>query len=231
MKILVIDDDKEIIKVLKNNLEAEFIVVDTAENSKKALFVVKTNHYDLIILDYIMPEKNGLEICKEIRNEKIKTPIIMLSVKNDLPTKKEMFTAGIDDFMTKPFLFEELILRIKAVSSRSDNIKEKIFKIDDLELNNDTHEVKRGKKNIYLTRKEFCLLKYFLENINKVLSRAFILENVWDINADPFSNTIESHVLNLRKKIENKKKKKLIHTVPGRGYKLSINKLYRYANK
>lgn len=224
MKILIIDDNEEMTKILKKNLEAEFIVVDTAKTSEKGLFMVKTNHYDLIILDYIIPEKNGLKICEEIRNEKIKTAILMLTIKNDLPTKSEMFEAGIDDFMTKPFIFEELLLRIKAITKRPLSIKEKVFKIDDLELNSDTHEVKRGKKNIYLTRKEFCLLRYFLENPNKVLSRAFILENVWDINADPFSNTIESHVLNLRKKIEDKKKKKLIHTVPGRGYKLSLNK-------
>jgi len=222
MKILIIDDDKEIVKLLKLSLEAEFLVVDTASNGEKGCFLAKTNSYDLIILDYVMPKQNGLEVCLELREEKINTPILMLTVKADMPTKSDMFKAGIDDFLTKPFIFEELFLRIRALGKRINNIKEETFKLDDLILNNQTHEVQRGKKSIYLTRKEFCLLCYFLENINRVLSRALILENVWDINADPFSNTIESHILNLRRKIEIKDKPKLIHTVPGRGYKLSL---------
>ncbi len=222
MKILLIDDDKEIVKLLKLSLEAEFLVIDTALNGEKGCFLAKTNSYDLIILDYVMPKQNGLEVCQELRKENINTPILMLTVKADMPTKSEMFKAGIDDFLTKPFIFEELFLRVKALGKRKANIKEETFKLDDLILNNQTHEVKRGKKSIYLTRKEFCLLCYFLENPNRVLSRALILENVWDINADPFSNTIESHILNLRRKIEIKDSTKLIHTVPGRGYKLSL---------
>ncbi|MCF7819957.1 MAG: response regulator transcription factor [Candidatus Pacebacteria bacterium] len=222
MKILLIDDDQELLKLLKLSLEAEFLVVDTASNGEQGCFLAKTNTYNIILLDYIMPKQNGLEVCTELRKEKINTPILMLTVKADMPTKSEMFTAGIDDFLTKPFIFEEVFLRIKALTKRQENIKEKILQIDDLKLNTETHEVKRGKQAIYLTRKEFCLLLYFLENPNRVLSRALILENVWDINADPFSNTIESHILNLRRKIETKNRTKLIHTVPGRGYKLSL---------
>jgi DNA-binding response OmpR family regulator len=223
MKILIIDDDKEIIKFLKPSLEAEFYVVDCAYDGEKGSFMAKTNHYDLIILDYMMPKQNGLETLKEIRKDKVESYIIALTVKSELKDKSSLFNAGADDYLSKPFLFEELLLRIKAVSKRPPLKDEKILSLDNLKMDLSSQEVYRGKRKIYLTRKEFCLLEYFLNNINKVLSRALILENVWDINADPFSNTIESHVLNLRKKIESPGKTKLIHTVAGRGYKMSLN--------
>jgi DNA-binding response OmpR family regulator len=223
MKILIIDDDKEIIKFLKPSLEAEFYVVDCAYDGEKGSFMAKTNHYDLIILDYMMPKQNGLETLKEIRKDKVESYIIALTVKSELKDKSSLFNAGADDYLSKPFLFEELLLRIKAVSKRPPLKDEKILSLDNLKMDLSSQEVYRGKRKIYLTRKEFCLLEYFLNNINKVLSRALILENVWDINADPFSNTIESHVLNLRKKIESPGKTKLIHTIAGRGYKMSLN--------
>ncbi|MFP4514499.1 MAG: response regulator transcription factor [Parcubacteria group bacterium] len=222
MKILIIDDDKEIVKFLKPSLEAEFYVVDQAHDGEKGSFMARTNHYDLIILDYMMPKQNGLETLKEIRKDKVQSYIIALTVKSELKDKSNLFKAGADDYLTKPFIFEELLLRIKAISKRPPLKNIKILALDNLKLEVDSQEVYRGKKKIYLTRKEFCLLEYFLNNINKVLSRALILENVWDINADPFSNTIESHILNLRKKIEAPGKTKLIHTVAGRGYKMAL---------
>jgi DNA-binding response OmpR family regulator len=223
MKILIIDDDKEIVKFLKPSLEAEFYVVDYAHDGEKGSFMARTNHYDLIILDYMMPKKNGLEVLKELRQDKVQSYIIALTVKSELKDKSSLFNAGADDYLSKPFLFEELLLRIKAISKRPPIKETKVLCLDDLKVDLDSQEVYRNKRKIYLTRKEFCLLQYFLNNINRVLSRALILENVWDINADPFSNTIESHVLNLRKKIEAPGKTKLIHTIAGRGYKMALN--------
>ncbi len=223
MKILIIEDDKEILKFLKSGLESEFFIIDTATDGEQGSFTARTNPYDVIILDFMLPKLNGLEVCTEIREDKIDTPIIMLSVKNDFKTKNEMFKAGIDDYLTKPFVFEELLMRLKAIGKRPPIRLPDLLMLDDLKLNTDSQEVSRGKQKIYLTRKEYCLLKYFLQNNNRVLSRGLILENVWDINADPFSNTIESHVLNLRRKIEKPGKRKLIHTLPGRGYKMALN--------
>jgi DNA-binding response OmpR family regulator len=223
MKILIIDDDKEIIKFLKPSLESEFYVVDVASDGEKGSFMARTNHYDLIILDYMMPKQNGLEVLKELRQDKVQSYIIALTVKSELKDKSNLFNAGVDDHLSKPFLFEELLLRIKAISKRPPLKENKILCLDDLKVDIDSQEVYRNKRKIYLTRKEFCLLQYFLSNINRVLSRALILENVWDINADPFSNTIESHVLNLRKKIEVPNKTKLIHTIAGRGYKMALS--------
>lgn len=223
MKILIIDDDKEIIKFLKPSLEAEFYVVDHAYDGEKGSFMARTNHYDLIILDYMMPKQNGLEALKEMRQDKVESYIIALTIKSELKDKTSLFNAGADDYLSKPFLFEELLLRIKAISRRPPIRDKKVLSLDNLKLDLDSQEVYRDKRKIYLTRKEFCLLQYFLNNINRVLSRALILENVWDINADPFSNTIESHVLNLRKKIEAPGKTKLIHTIAGRGYKMALS--------
>ncbi len=217
------DDDKEIIKFLKPSLEAEFYVVDYATDGEKGSFMARTNHYDLIILDYMMPKQNGLEVLKEIRKDKVQSAVIMLTVKSELTDKSSVFKAGADDYLSKPFIFEELLLRIKAISKRPPIKIKKSLSLDDLKIDLDSQEVYRNKKKIYLTKKEFCLLQYFLNNINTVLSRALILENVWDINADPFSNTIESHVLNLRRKIETPGKRKLIHTIAGRGYKMALN--------
>jgi DNA-binding response OmpR family regulator len=223
MKILIIDDDKEIIKFLKPSLEAEFYVVDCANDGEKGSFMARTNHYDLIILDYMMPKQNGLEVLQELRKDNIKAYILALTVKSELKDKTSLFKAGVDDYLSKPFIFEELLLRIKAISKRPPIQEKKVLRLDDLKVDLDSQEVYRGKRKIFLTRKEYCLLQYFLNNVNKVLSRALILENVWDINADPFSNTIESHVLNLRKKVESPGKTKLIHTIAGRGYKMSLN--------
>lgn len=225
MRILIIEDEVKIINFLKPNLEAEFYIVDTATDGEQGSFLARTNDYDLIILDYVLPKMDGLEVCKEIKKDKKNVPIIMLTIKSELDTKIKLFEQGVDDYLTKPFLFEELTARIKAVLKRPNKVDSKILRIDDLSVNLYSHIVKRCGKEIYLTRKEFCLLEYFIRNKGKLLSRALILEHVWDMNADPFSNTIEAHVLNLRKKINpNKKRRDLIHTIPSRGYKMELKR-------
>lgn len=224
MRILIIEDELEIAKFLKSGLEAEFFIVDLAPDGEKGSFMARTNEYDLIIVDYILPKMNGREVVKEIKKDKKDVCIMMLTVKGAMEQKVDLFELGVDDYVTKPFVFEELLCRIKAVLRRPKKIEKSILKIDDLIVDADCHLVKRGKKAIYLTRKELALLEYMLRNRGRVLSRSMILEHVWDINADPFSNTIESHILNLRKKINLNRKKELIHTIPGRGYKLDLKK-------
>ncbi len=220
MRILIVDDEKELKESLRASLEAECFVVDTAKDGEEGLFMAKTNDYDLIILDNIMPKKNGKETCQEIRNHKKDIPILILSVQSDVPTKVELLNMGADDYITKPFSIEELLARTRAIFRRPKRVENLVYKIGDLTLDVGRQEVKRGKKEIYLTRKEFTFLEYLLMNQGQVLSRARIFEHVWDMNADPFSNTIESHILTLRRKIEQKGKKKFIHTIPGRGYKI-----------
>ncbi len=221
MKILIIEDEIRLSDVLKKNLETEYFIVDVANDGETGAKIALEHDYDLIILDQMLPKKTGIEICKELREAGKKTPIIILSVKSETTTKVELLNAGADDYLIKPFSFEELVARIRALMRRPQEIKEEIYKADDLILDTKRQTVKRDGKDIYLTRKEFMLLEYLLRNKDVVLSRAMIMEHVWDMYADPFSNTIESHILSLRKKIDLPNKQKLIQTVPGRGYKLS----------
>ena len=222
MKILIIDDEKPIRDFLKRSLEKECYEVDGCSDGERGSQLAKSGAYDLIILDCGLPKKDGLSVCDEIRKEKINTPILTLSVQASPVTKAELLNAGADDYLSKPFSLEELIARVRALLRRPPSIKADILEIDDLILDNVKHTVYRGKHRIDLTVKEYMLLEYLLSNQGVVISRGKILEHVWDVSADPFSNTIEVHVSNLRKKINLHGKKKIIHTVSGRGYVAEI---------
>jgi len=220
MRILVVEDQLEISNLLKFSLEAECFSVDVAEDGEKGSVLGRTNDYDVIILDNLMPKKTGLEVCQEIRRRGKTTPILVLSVKSDVATKVQLLNAGADDYLIKPFSLEELMARIRALLRRPDQVKDDVLHAKDVTLDAKKQIVTSGGKEVYLTRKEFMLLEYLMRNRGTVLSRGMIMEHVWDMNADPFSNTIESHILSLRRKIDAGKKEKLIHTIPGRGYKI-----------
>ena len=222
MRILIVEDEKDIRDFVAKSLKAESFAVDTAADGEKGSFLARTNDYDLIILDNIMPKKSGLQVCEEIRKDGKTVPILILSVKSETNAKVDLLNAGADDYLTKPFSLDELLARVRALLRRPTQIENEILQIDDLIVDTSRQTVRRGGKDIYLTRKEFALLKYLLKNQGIVLSRGMIMEHVWDMTADPFSNTIESHILSLRRKIDTKGKKKLIHTVPGRGYKIDL---------
>ncbi len=224
MKILVIEDEKPISAMIKSALQAESFAVDIAEDGERGAFLAKTNDYDLMILDNILPKKTGLEICQELRKENRQIPILVLSVKSEVAMKTKLLNAGADDYLIKPFSLEELLARIRALLRRPKQLQQEVLTVDDLTLDIKKHTIQRGKKEVYLTRKEFMLLEYLMRNQDVVLSRGMLMEHVWDMQVDPFSNTIESHILSLRKKIDFAGKKKLIHTVPGVGYKISLKK-------
>lgn len=224
MKILLVEDEKEIRSFIKKSLESEYFTVDTAEDGEKGSFMARTNDYDLIVLDNIMPIKNGLQVCEEVRKDGKNMPILVLSVKSEVTTKVDLLNAGADDYLTKPFSLDELLARIKALLRRPPAIKDEIIKIDNLLIDTNRHAVKRGGKEIYLTRKEFSLLHYLIQNKGIPLSRSMIMEHVWDMSVDPFSNTIEAHITSLRRKVDAEGETKLIHTVPGRGYKIDVVK-------
>ena len=202
MRILVVEDEKEIRDYLSTSLKAECFAVDTAEDGAKGSYLASTNDYDLILLDNIMPKKTGQEVCEEIRKEGITIPILILSVKSETTTKVDLLNAGADDYLTKPFSLDELLARMRSLLRRPKEIEKEIYQLDDLTLDDIKHAVTRGEKDIYLTRKEFTLLKYLLKNQDAVLSRGMIMEHVWDMSVDPFSNTIEAHINSLRKKID-----------------------------
>lgn len=220
MRILIVDDNKEIRELLKTGFESEMFAVDTAENGERGSYIARTNDYDVIILDNVMPKKTGLEVCQDIRKAGKDTPIILLSVESSPEEKTRLLTIGADDYLAKPFSFRELLARVRAVLRRPKIRVPDNLTCGEISLNARTHEVKLGKKNVYLTRKEYSLLELLLRHSGEVVSRGTIMEHVWDLDGNPFSNTIETHIFNLRKKIE-KKKERRIWNVPGRGYKLA----------
>jgi len=224
MKILIIEDDISVRNVLRMGLEELSYTVDEAEDGEQGSYFARINPYNLIILDNVLPKKMGRQVCSEIREAGVTTPILLLSAKNDVNMKVEMLNLGADDYLTKPFSFAELQARIKALIRRPQQIEDTVLKGGNVILNSDTHEVKRNRQKIYLTRKEFSLLELLMKNAGRIVSRSKIMENVWDINADPFSNTIETHVRNLRQKLKDSKKR-LIRNIPGRGYKFLSSEL------
>ncbi len=224
MRILLIEDHVDLRTTLQTRLQEECFVVDSASDGEQGSFLARTNDYDLIILDNHLPKKNGIEVCKEVRQSKKHIPIIILSVLDDTDQKVELLEAGADDYLTKPFVFSELMARMRALLRRPKDIIQSVFQIDDLFLDSQKHEVRRHGKEIYLTKKEFMLLEFLLRHSGSVVSRGDILEHVWDVSADPFSNTIETHILSLRKKIDTEGKIKLIHNISGRGYKIATKK-------
>lgn len=220
MRALIIDDERGVRETLADNLRAKSFAVDTAEDGTEGSYMARTNRYDIIILDNMLPEKNGLTVCEDIRRTGNTTPILILSVLADAWRKVDLLNAGADDYMIKPFSFEELLARIRALLRRPPALEGEIITIDTLSLDTKQQTAKRDGESIYLTRKEYMLLEYLMRNRGSVLSRAMIMEHVWEMTTDPFSNTIESHILSLRKKVEGPNRKKLIHTVPGRGYRI-----------
>ncbi|MFH1047105.1 MAG: response regulator transcription factor [Patescibacteria group bacterium] len=224
MRILIIEDEQEIINFLKSCLTAQRYSVDCATDGEKGLYMAKTNQYDVLIVDNMLPKGSGLEVCTELRRSGLNTPIIVLSVVNDSKTKTSLLNAGADDYMTKPFSLDELLARIRAVLRRPKNISGEVMSFDDLRLDSAKHTVQRAKKKIHLTPKEFTLLEYLMQNRSNVVSRGMILEHVWDMDADPFSNTIEAHVMSLRRKIDIEGHHKLIQTVHGLGYKIDTER-------
>ncbi|HAO64432.1 TPA: DNA-binding response regulator [Candidatus Taylorbacteria bacterium] len=223
MRILIIDDDKKLMLKLRKNLEARTFAVDTAENGEDGSYMARVNNYDIIILDDSLPKKSCLEVCREIRGANKTSPIMVISAKSTMQQKISLFHEGADDLMMEPFSFEELLARIQAILRRPPLQHKPVLDVDTIRLDCHNQEVRRGDKRVYLTRKEFALLEYLMRNKGSVVSRGMIMEHVWDDATDPFSNTIESHILNLRKKIDHKRKR-LIHNIPGRGYKIDVLK-------
>lgn len=225
MKILIIDDEAAIVHFLKEGLSAQSYIVDSATDGERGSFMARTGSYDLIILDYMLPKLSGPEVLKEIRADRKKTPVLMLTVKSELDSKRAAFTGGADDYLTKPFLFEELLLRVQALVKRPAPAEGQSFRLGNLSLDVKSQIVRRGNRELYLTRREFCLLEYLFRNKGQIVSRSQIMDNVWDYDADPFSNSLETHIASLRRKISGRRQPTLIHTFNGRGYKLALTKL------
>lgn len=219
MKLLIIEDDSAILKSLSDFLKNNNYAVDTASDGESGFNLASSLSYDLIITDYLLPKLNGQEIIKALRKNGNQVPILVLSVKDRSQDKINLLNNGADDYLAKPFFFNELQSRIKALLRRQPSPKNNILEFADLKLNLLSHEAIRDGRHIYLTTKEFCLLQLLMKNPKITFSRQIITEEVWYGTSNHLSNIIEALILKLRKKIDFKKPF-LIKTIPGHGYRL-----------
>jgi DNA-binding response OmpR family regulator len=220
MRILVVEDEHRIATALKKGLEQESYAVDLAFDGKTGLDLAIGEEFDLIILDRLLPEMDGIEICKEVRKNNIHTPILLLTAKGQTIDKVEGLDAGADDYLVKPFAFEELLARIRALQRRPRQTQGQILSLEDLSLDIKMFEVKRKERIINLSSKEFALLEYMMRHAKKTLSKEQIITHVWNYDSDVLPNTVEVYIGYLRNKIDKPFRKKLINTIRGFGYRL-----------
>lgn len=218
MRILVIEDEKKVASFIKKGLEEEYFSVDVAYNGKEGLDFATREEYDLLLLDIMIPYIDGITLTKELRKRKISTPILLLTVKDSTQSKVEGLDAGADDYLTKPFAFEELTARIRALLRRNENQKLSVLTIDNLTIDLLAHKVTRGGNEIILTPKEFSILEYLMRNKNKIVSRTKLIEHVYDYHFDTETNIVDVYINKLRSKVDQNQEKQLIHTVRGVGY-------------
>ncbi len=223
MRILAVEDDEKIAHLIKDGMKHKGYAVDLIDDGEKAMGRIQLNwsDYDAIILDLGLPKKGGLEICKELREMGVSTPVLVLTGEADVKSKVTLFNAGADDYLTKPFAFEELLSRIQALTRRPKKVLPSELTIADIVLNPATQKVTRAGKEVKFTLREFRILEYFMRNPDVVLSREEITSNIWDFNYDSFSNVLDVFISKIRNKIDKDRAYKLIETIQGVGYRLN----------
>ncbi len=220
VRLLVVEDEAKVASFIKRGFEEESYAVDVAADGEEAVSMVDVYDYDMILLDIMLPKLDGLSVLSHIRKTKKNVPVILLTAKDMVNDKVKGLDMGADDYVTKPFSFEELLARVRALLRRGRSDESLKLVIDDLELDPVTRKVTRGDKDIALTTKEYSLLEYFMRNPGRILTRTMISEHVWSIKFDTFTNVIDVYINYLRNKIDKDHPKKLLHTVRGVGYML-----------
>jgi heavy metal response regulator len=220
MRVLVVEDEKKTASFIRKALQAEGFAVDYAANGEDGLALARTTPYDTIILDVMLPGRDGLSVVKQLRNGRNTTPVLLLSARGAVDERIEGLNAGADDYLPKPFALAELVARVRALTRRSHADVRTTLKIADLTLDTIAHEARRGEKPIELTRREYRLLEFLMRSQGRVCSRMQILEKVWDYTFDPGTNLIDVYVRRLREKIDSGFTPQLLHTVRGVGYVL-----------
>jgi two-component system copper resistance phosphate regulon response regulator CusR len=222
MRILLVEDEKKVARFIARGLKAELYAVDVAHDGQTALDYLQNNAYDITILDLNLPDISGHEVLRQIRKSNLPMPVLVLTARENISDKVATFEQGADDYLTKPFSFTELVLRIKALLRRGSTLQSlNILRVGDIVLDRRAHEVKRKDKPVELTSKEFALLEYFMSNAGRVLSRTMIVENVWDQSFEGLTNIVDVYVLQLRRKIDDNSDPKLLRTIRGVGYVIS----------
>jgi heavy metal response regulator len=225
MRILVVEDEEKVTRFVSRGLTAERFAVDVARDGKSGLELAQTYQYDLLILDLMLPGLSGGEVLRRIRKTNSHVPVLILTARDAVGDKVEHFEAGADDYLTKPFAFAELLVRVKALLRRGPVTRASVLRVGDLELDRLAQQVKRGGKRIELTSKEYGVLEYLMANSGRVLSRTMILEHVWDQSFDGATNIVDVYVRHLRAKVDDPHEPKLIRTIRGLGYVISENEV------
>jgi heavy metal response regulator len=225
MRILVVEDEEKVTRFVSRGLTAERFAVDVARDGKNGLELAQTYQYDLLILDLMLPGLSGGEILRRIRKTNSQVPVLILTARDALGDKVEHFEAGADDYLTKPFAFAELLVRVKALLRRGPVARASVLRVGNLELDRLAQQVKRAGKRIELTSKEYGVLEYLMANVGRVLSRTMILEHVWDQSFDGATNIVDVYVRHLRSKVDDPQNPKFIRTIRGLGYVISENEV------
>jgi DNA-binding response OmpR family regulator len=218
MRVLVVEDDSRMANVIAKGLREHSYAVDIAQDGDAGLYQASINDYDVIVLDVLLPQRDGYAVSRELRTRGDATPILMLTARATVDDRLTGFDAGADDYLTKPFSFRELLARIHALLRRDSKLRPEVFEIEDLIVDSASHRVLRASHEVELTAKEYALLEYLARHAGQLVSRADIAAHVWDDSFDPFSNAIEVYMNRLRKKIDGNNTSKLLHTRRGEGY-------------
>jgi len=218
MRILLIEDDKQAARWLSKGLQEERFVVDVAYTGEAGDEMASVNDYDVIVLDWVLPDKDGIAVCRELRARGVSTPILMLTARDALEDRVTGLYTGADDYLTKPFEFSELLARIHAVLRRSALTRLPVLKVADLTLDPQSNRVTRGGQTLNLTRKEYAILEVLMRHAGKVVTRSTLGERVWETDLDTLTNLLDVHIGHLRRKIDVEGVPPLIHTIRGRGY-------------
>ena len=222
MRVLVIEDNPKMAGGIQKGLRENGYAVDVCHTGYEGEDLAAAGEYDAVILDLMLPDRDGVEVCRNLRRRAFKSPILMLTALSGTDDKVGGLDAGADDYMTKPFEFEELLARLRALLRRGEATEGRTLTCDDLTLDLYTRVAERGEVKVELSNKEFALLEYLMRNPNRVLSRIQIGEKVWDMNFEPGSNVIDVYVSSLRKKIDRGFERELIHTIKGAGYRFGV---------
>jgi heavy metal response regulator len=218
MRILLVEDEPKVSGFVQRGLVAEHYAVDVIPDGRDGLEMAQTYPYDLIILDLMLPRMDGSQVLQRIRRNDTNVPVLVLTARDALEDKVKLFESGADDYLTKPFAFAELLVRCKALLRRGPVNRSNTLTVGDLELDRLTQQIRRGGKRIELTAKEYALLEYLMQNVDRVLSRNMIIEHVWDQSFDGITNIVDVYVRHLRAKVDDDHDIKLIRTVRGTGY-------------
>jgi DNA-binding response OmpR family regulator len=222
MRVLLAEDDAQVARFIRRGLREEQYAVDVAADGEEALFLAQTGEYDLILLDWMLPKRNGIDVLRTLRAQAVTAPVLVLTGRGEVSHKVEGLDAGADDYLTKPFRFEELLARVRALLRRRGDLVPTLLRVGDLELDGLRHRVERSGREISLTNREYALLDYLMRHAGEVVTRTSLSEHVWEQSFDPLSNVIDVHVARLRRKIDDGFPQRLLHTVRGKGYAIRL---------